>query len=245
MTDETNSANTTRPVATDTQEKINAKGADLAAQRLIFKVCAVVAIVMLCVLLSVPHVANKPQADIDLSVSGELSFVSQQPRLPVLEADDWVEYTDPVAGFQLRVPRSWTRHVLGSDGDGESEDTGYAVTYLSPTLVDGDEFADYIMVELLPQPETGFLSNSSATHTAVEIDGRQAISKRIILDDYPFDDQTIDLLVHQVTLSGIDYSLGVYVVGELREEQRLDSLFKSVLQSFSFSATDWLISSIE
>jgi len=225
MTDETNSANTTRPVATDTQEKINAKGADLAAQRLIFKVCAVVAIVMLCVLLSVPHVANKPQADIDLSVSGELSFVSQQPRLPVLEADDWVEYTDPVAGFQLRVPRSWTRHVLGSDG--------------------GDEFADYIMVELLPQPETGFLSNSSATHTAVEIDGRQAISKRIILDDYPFDDQTIDLLVHQVTLSGIDYSLGVYVVGELREEQRLDSLFKSVLQSFSFSATDWLISSIE
>lgn len=243
MTDETNSPNTRRPVATQTQERFNAKATDAAAQRLILKGCSVVAIAMLLVLLSLPHITNKPQTDIDLSLSTETSFVSLQPRLPELEEDDWVEYTDPVVGFQLRVPRTWTRHVLGSDD--ESEDTGYAVTYLSPTLVDGDEFADYIMVELLPQPETGFLSNSSATRTAVEIDGRQAISERIILDDYPFDDQTIDLLVHQVTLSGIDYSLGVYVVGEIREERMLESLFKSVLQSFSFSTTEWLISSFE
>lgn len=240
MTDETTSAYTKRPVAKTKKEKVTD---DEASQRLLLQGCTVVALTMFILLLSYSHFANKSLPGVELVAAIEEPIASLAPRLPVLHANDWVEYTDPVAGFQLRVPRSWTRQVLGSDDD-EGVDTGYAVTYLSPTS-DNDLFADYIMVELLPQAETGFLANSSATRTVVEIDGRQAISERIILDDYPFDDQTVDLLVHQLTLSGIDYSLGVYVVGEIREEQRLNAVFKSVLQSFSFSSTEWLISSIE
>lgn len=167
------------------------------------------------------------------------TVIHESARLPELGADDLTSYVDPVAGFSGRVPVGWSQVVLS-----KPHEDGYAVSFESPASNPEDVFADYLMVEFLEgaSPE-GFLA-TPADREEVTIDGRSAYRERILLDDFDVGGDTIDLVVYQLTWLEIGYSLGLYAVGEQREQERLEQVFNAFVQSFVFPFTSMQVSQL-
>jgi len=202
--------------------------------------CAwIMAVFMLAGVLTGCQESTHPDAD--------TTQYSSVPELPVPVLNDWLGYADPVSGFTGKVPAGWARKVLSEtsasidwlDGD------GHAVTFQSPMTSAEDRFSDYIMVELLPAtPAEGFIADSPETH-AVDIDGREALQERIVLKDFAVEGSTIDLVAYQLLSEELGYSLGVYVVGELREDEQLAEIFRIFRQHFGFPPNRLSVSLLE
>ena len=166
------------------------------------------------------------------------------PTLPVLAQSDWGEYIDPVSGFQAQAPAGWSVSVLGTGAEVDNwfDSEGHAVTFQSPASSSRDTYSDYIMVELLPfEPAAGFIVDS-ADRTEVSIDGRTAFRERIVLRDFPVDNTVIDLVAYQLVTEELGYSMGLYVVGELREDIRLKEIFSTFLQHFVYPPNELQVS---
>jgi len=153
-------------------------------------------------------------------------------ELPMLEFSDWIKHTDPIVRFKLAVPLDWQRQLVVDDVNAEKYD-GYAVTYQSPQTSDSDVFSDYIMVEMLADENAGFETDGS-WRVPILIDGRSASWERVVLDDHAFGSDSLDLVAYQLLREEPGYSLGIYVVGEIKEEERLREIFTIVIDSFSF-----------
>ena len=171
---------------------------------------------------------------------------SSAPTLPILAFKDWGEYIDPVSGFKAHAPDGWTVSVLGEGAEVDNwfDSDGHAVTFQSPASSLDDTYSDYIMVELLPfEPAAGFISRSSE-RTEVTIDGRTAFRERIVMRDFPLEDTQIDLVAYQLVTAELGYSMGLYVVGELREDRRLKEIFSTFMQHFVYPPNELQVSGL-
>ncbi len=171
--------------------------------------------------------------------SGLLSSTGSQSGahtlLPVMAQSDWGDFIDPVSGFKARVPTGWTVLVMGdAHADNWYDSEGHAITFQSPPSSDTDIYSDYIMVEFLPSaPAAAFISDDSE-QIPVSIDGRSTVRERIVLRDFPVESASIDLVAYQLLTAELGYSMGLYVVGELREDQGLAEIFSIFRENFVF-----------
>jgi len=166
--------------------------------------------------------------------SADNKMSASAAELPNLEFADWFKHTDPIVAFKLAVPLTWQRQLVDDEKDLSAEDyTGYAVTYQSPQTSDSDVFSDYIMVELLADDSAGFDTDGS-WRVPILIDGRSATWERVALEDHAVAGDSLDLVAYQLLREEPGYSLGIYVVGELKEEARLREIFTIVIDSFAF-----------
>ena len=155
-------------------------------------------------------------------------------ELPLLEFTDWIKHTDPIVTFELAVPLTWQRQlVVDQDELAAQNYTGYAVTYQSPLTSDDDVFSDYIMIEMLAEDKAGFVTDGS-WQAPILIDGRSATWERVALDDHDVGGDSLDLVAYQLLREEPGFSLGIYVVGETKEEERLREIFTIVIDSFAF-----------
>lgn len=179
-----------------------------------------------------------------------MDALSLQPTLPTMTRSDWGGYVDPVSGFNARAPVGWSVSTLGEASETSFKSNswfdseGYAVTFQSPASSSDDNYSDYIMVELLPfAPAAGFISENGE-RIEVTIDGRSAYRERIVMLDFPVEDSTIDLVAYQLITEELGYSMGLYVVGELREDIRLQEIFTTFMQHFVFPPNDLQVSGL-
>jgi len=172
----------------------------------------------------VQTVAADSRADVDAYPTDE--------ELPMLEFSDWIKHADPIVGFEIAVPLNWQRQLVVDDVNAEVYD-GYAVTYQSPQTSDSDVFSDYIMVEMLADENAGFVTDGS-WRVPILIDGRSATWERVVLDDHAFGGDSLDLVAYQLLREEPGFSMGIYVVGEAKEEERLREIFTIVIDSFAF-----------
>jgi len=169
--------------------------------------------------------------------SADKKTSSSAAELPNLEFADWFKHTDPIVAFKLAVPLTWQRQLVVDENDLSVQDyTGYAVTYQSPPTSDSDVFSDYIMVELLADDSAGFATDGS-WRVPILVDGRSATWERVALENHAVDGDSLDLVAYQLLREEPGYSLGIYVVGELKEEARLREIFTIVIDSFAFPET--------
>ena len=159
---------------------------------------------------------------------------SSKEELPILEFSDWLKHTDPVVAFKLAIPLNWRRQLVVDENEASAENTaGYAVTYQSPPTSDHDVFSDYIMVEILADDKAGFVTDGS-WRVPILVDGRSATWERVVLDNHAVGGDSLDLVAYQLLRDEPGYSLGIYVVGESKEEERLREIFTIVIDSFAF-----------
>ena len=190
------------------------------------------------------------QQDSETQSSGLSDALPLQPSLPAMARSDWGSYVDPVTGFSARAPVGWTVSTLGNastasfKSDSWFDSEGHAVTFQSPASSADDNYSDYIMVELLPfAPAAAFISEST-DRMEVTIDGRSTYRERIVMADFPVENTVIDLVAYQLISEELGYSMGLYVVGELREDIRLQDIFSTFLKHFTFPPNDLQVSDI-
>lgn len=168
----------------------------------------------------------------------DAGMVAFESRLPKQNASSWRDYVDAHTGFTSKFPENWVRTVLSDSASQGAwmDGGGHAITFQSPPTSEDDPFSDYIMVEMLPSaPAGGFIAETGESERLpVEVDGRRAHRERIVLRDFSVDDAAIDLVAYQVVTEELGYSMGLYVVGELREDARLAEIMTIFMQHFVF-----------
>lgn len=174
------------------------------------------------------------------SITGTLSPVTSDhtaqndvPRLPLPEM---VGFLDPTAGFEARVPQRWSRNLLNTP-----EDAGITVSFESPRSGEGDLFADYLMIDIQPGSVVEVLEQLPVERTEMIVAQQTVYRERIVLDNHPVADTHLDLVAWQLTLRKPGYSIAIYVVGERREEARLERVLIEFAHSFSMPVPPFLL----
>ncbi len=142
-------------------------------------------------------------------------------------------YTDADFHFEMAVPIDWTAIVANESlGEIDELETSYAVGFESPRTDENDNFADYIMVEIIPGRESGAFETDGSLEKAILIDGHPAKKDELRLRDYHIAGDKLDLQVFQAELHGLGYSVSFYAIGEHRESVVLRDAFRLMIETF-------------
>lgn len=155
---------------------------------------------------------------------------------PRLNTTEMVGFIDPTAGFEARVPLHWSRALLNTP-----QDAGITVSFESPQSDEADMFADYLMIDIQPGSVVEVLEEQPDERTLMSVAGESVYRERISLDQHPVADTHIDLVAWQLTLRKPGYSIAIYVVGERREEARLERVLIEFAYSFSMPVPPFLL----
>jgi hypothetical protein len=142
-------------------------------------------------------------------------------------------YQDADFSFTLAVPANWTR-IVANEPESELDklETVYAVGFESPKTSDNDQFADYIMIEIIPGSESGAFETGGEHTKTIVIDGHPAQQDKLSLTDFQIADHKLDLQVYQAELVGLGYTVGFYAIGEHREASVLRDAFRLMIETF-------------
>lgn len=132
---------------------------------------------------------------------------------------DLIHFTDPLIGFDARVPLGWYRNVLA-----QGNEPGYTVSFESPPANDSDRFSDYLMLEVLPGGMPTGLNMPIEERLMMVVAGREVFRERVRLDQYAVGSELIDLIAWQIRFADPHLSFGIYVVGEADAAHRLERL---------------------
>jgi len=174
-----------------------------------------------------------PQSDSALVQHEQNLPLDFEPALPQLELTG---YVDPLAGFSARVPLNWQRVQISAPSD-----AGVTVSFESPPTGLDDLFADYLMVDIQPGQRVEVLAAPSDEQILMQIAGLEVYRERIPLDHHPVAGIHLDLVVWQVTFRQPGYAVGIYAIGERREEARLERLLIEFAHSFELPAPPFLV----
>jgi len=157
----------------------------------------------------------------------------------------FIEYTDADFGFSMLVPQHWT--VIHTDSATEEwldTEPGYSVVFESPSQGEGDIYADYIMVEVLPGIETGAFESSGERRQVVIIDGQKAVQDQITLMGFPFENTELDLSVWQAEIAQLGYTVGLYAIGTHNNARMLEDAFQALVHSFQLPKQPYLVTEL-
>lgn len=142
-------------------------------------------------------------------------------------------YEDADFSFSLAVPANWTR-IIADEPESELDEleTVYAVGFESPRTSEGDQFADYIMIEIIPGSESGAFETGGEHTKTIVIDGHPAQKDELSLTDFQVADRKLDLQVYQAELVRLGYTVGFYAIGEHREAKVLRDAFRLMIETF-------------
>lgn len=157
----------------------------------------------------------------------------------------FVDYVDETYGFSMVVPQHWSE-IISSIPLGESDhrEQGYSVIFESPQQNTSDNYADYIMVEVLPGIETGAFDSDGSHRDVVIVDGQKAVRDKLSLVNFPFGDSRIDLTVRQAEIAQLGYTVGLYAIGTNDNARMLDDAFRALLYSFQLPEQPFRISEL-
>ena len=142
-------------------------------------------------------------------------------------------YVDPDFGFSVAVPSGWTPIVVPEDATAEDAlEPGYAVAFESVPHEDGERFADYLMIEILPGAEAGLFETDGTRRRRALVDGRRAWRDELTLPPDPADARPVELVVRQASLSGLGYTIGFYAIGRSTRTPLIEDAFEAMLRSF-------------
>lgn len=161
-------------------------------------------------------------------------------------------YEDLDYGFSVAVPKGWRKVVLEESAEHSTVESratdsalwsepGYTVGFESPRGDNPDEFADYILIELLPGEETGLFETTHADQRVLQV-GQQSIGYDQLFVDSEYDDAVdVDLVIFQRGVQALGYTLSFYAIGEPANEQVLFDAFQIMLRTFSQSSDPFVI----
>lgn len=161
-------------------------------------------------------------------------------------------YVDTDYGFSMAIPAGWRRIVtaeMSDTADSQTEavasmqtaeagfnslwlEPGYAVGFESAQQHADDQFADYILVEILPGDASGLFAADASRRQQVVIDGRPAAYDRLEIKQASSGLTDVDLVIYQAELSGVGYTVGLYSIGERGSEKIMAIAFEVMLQTF-------------
>lgn len=160
---------------------------------------------------------------------------------------EWVtaleRYTDQDVGFQMAVPSGWGRIVLDqAESSVDALDIGYAVGFEAPQQSLTDEFADYILVEVLPGTDSGLFDAGSEQRYSLQIDGNSIEYDRLYIDSKADKHAAVDLVIFQREFRALGYTVDFYAIGEPANEKTLFDAFQIMLRTFEINAAPFKIS---
>ncbi len=161
-------------------------------------------------------------------------------------------YDDLDYGFSVAVPAGWSKIVLGESAE-QSEiefatsgsplwsEPGYTVGFESPRGDKPDQFADYILIEVLPGDDTGLFDTTQADQRVLHV-GHQSIDyDQLFVDSEKDDTIDVDLVIFQRGVQALGYTLSFYAIGEPANEQALFDAFQIMLRTFYQSSEPFVI----
>ncbi|ASJ72368.1 hypothetical protein [Granulosicoccus antarcticus] len=171
-------------------------------------------------------------------------------------------YEDAGYGFSMAIPAGWRRIVTAEVSDAVDSQTeviasmqaaeagfdslwlepGYAVGFESAQQHADDQFADYILVEILPGDASGLFAADASRRKRVVIDGRPASYDRLEIKQASSGLTDVDLVIYQAELSGVGYTVGLYSIGERGSEKIMAIAFEVMLQTFRIDNPPFSIS---
>ena len=180
---------------------------------------------------------------------------------------DIEHYDDYDYGFSMAIPAGWRRIVTAepevkavsgllsgvetgstlSEGVSPSLDMqilepGYAVGFESAQQHADDQFADYILVEILPGKFSGLFAADMNDRQSVLIDGRPASYDRLEIKHASTGLTDVDLVIYQAELAGVGYTVGLYAIGEHTSERTMAIAFEVMLQTFRIDRSPFTVS---
>lgn len=173
---------------------------------------------------------------IDRDQAGIASVQEGFSELPRLPEPEMIRFADPTAGFRARIPQRWQRSLINTP-----DDAGITVSFESPRSGENDKFADYLMIDIQPGSVVEVFERPADERTAMTVAGQTVYRERISLDNHPVADTHLDLLAWQLTFRKPGYSVAIYVVGERREEARLERVMIEFAYSFSMPVPPFLL----
>lgn len=141
-------------------------------------------------------------------------------------------YEDQDIGFSMAVPTGWLKISALATEDANLE-SGYTIGFESPKSGEQDIFADYVMVEILPGNYSGAFQTDGEKRREVLVDGQVAIVDELVIENFNINGATLDLMVYQAQIQMAGFNIGLYVIGEHKEEAVLSDAFKLLLHTYS------------
>ncbi len=170
--------------------------------------------------------------------------VSEQAAVQVENYEEllFVDYADVDFGFSMVVPKNWEKLPPLDIPEYELlNEPGYSVMFESPLKDANDNYADYIMVEVLPGIETGAFISDGEHRALVTVDGQTAVEDKILLTDFPVGDKELDLSIRQAEIAQLGYTVGLYAVGTKDNARMLEDAFRALLYSFELPKQPYLM----
>lgn len=163
-----------------------------------------------------------------------------------------VRYDDLDYGFSVAVPKGWSKIVLDESTEHSTtgplasdtplwSEPGYTMGFESPRGDKPDQFADYILIELLPGDDTGLFETTHVDQRVLQV-GHQSIGYDQLFVDSEYDDSIdVDLVIFQRGVQALGYTLSFYAIGEPANEQVLFDAFQIMLRTFSQSSEPFVV----
>jgi|GEM_PF-1186935 len=146
-------------------------------------------------------------------------------------------YEDLDYGFSVAIPTGWRKIIsVESESDLDTLEPGYAVGFESPSQGGYDDFADYILIEILPGSESGSFVTDGSKRSAVFIDGKPAWVDQVDVDGSAAGLDDMDLTVYQAVITGLGYTVGIYAIGEADRKELMSAAFHVMVRTLSFTA---------
>ncbi len=161
-----------------------------------------------------------------------------------LDESSWVEllleiepYKDLDYGFTVAIPSGWQR-IVSAETDEQLEvlEPGYAVGFESPSQGGKDDFADYILIEILPGADSGSFVTDGSNRSDVFIDGKPAWVDKLDVDGDAAGLDGVELTVYQAEITGLGYTVGLYAIGEADRTELMSAAFEVMVRTLQFTA---------
>jgi len=177
-----------------------------------------------------------------MQTAKQLSFIDKNSRPYFSEV---FRYVDLQHHFSMAVPAGWQPIVAAEPvADEDAFEQSYAVGFSAPRESALDQYADYLMVEILPGSVSGNFESTGEFRESISIDGRPAVRDKVRLLDQDMGTSSIDLVVFQAHLQGIGFTVGIYAIGEQHQEPLLAEAFELMLQTLELNGSPFQFSQV-
>lgn len=156
---------------------------------------------------------------------------------------DIESYEDTDYGFTVAIPTGWQKIVTAETDESFSQlEPGYAVGFESPHQGEEDQFADYLLIEVLPGRDSGLFESDGTNRRQISINGQTAWMDRLEVKGERGGLTEVDLTIFQAEISGLGYTVGLYAIGEPSRARLMSDAFEVIVRTFRLTASPFPIS---
>lgn len=152
-------------------------------------------------------------------------------------------YVDSDYGFEMAVPAGW-RMVVLDDVETQTQipELGYAVGFEAARDSEGDQFTDYILLEILPGVDSGLFEATANDQQSLILNGELIHFDKLYIDGDRDHLSAVDLVIFQRELTALGYTVDFYAVGEPDNEDTLFEAFQIMLRTFKLNTAPFSLS---